>query len=58
MSVMREFDTVERPYTRQQIEAVLDLAGLPEREFMGQINGWFSLEDEAAQNATWWIEQA
>jgi SAM-dependent methyltransferase len=58
MAVMREYDTLERPYTRKQFEAVLDLAGLPEREFMGQLNGWFSLQDEVAQNATWWIEQA
>lgn len=58
MAVMREFDTVERPYTREQIEAVFDLAGLPEREFMGTLNGWFSLHDEVAQNATLRLEQA
>lgn len=58
MSVMREYDTLERPYTRQQIEAVFDLAGLREREFMGQMNGWFSLEEEVVENATRWIEEA
>ncbi|HXG98875.1 MAG TPA: class I SAM-dependent methyltransferase [Sphingomicrobium sp.] len=56
MSVMREYDTLERPYSRQQIEGVFDLVGLPEREFMGQLNGWFSLEEEIVQKATQWIE--
>lgn len=58
MAVMREFDTLERPYTRKQFEAVMDMAGLPEREFMGQLNGWFSLQDKVAEKAAWWIEQA
>jgi SAM-dependent methyltransferase len=58
MSVMREFETLERPYPRKQLQAVLDMAGLPEREFMGQLNGWFSLDEEVARNASWFIEHS
>ena len=45
VAVMREFATLERPYTRAQIEAVLDMAGLPHRRFLGRVNGWFCPED-------------
>ncbi|KWZ35228.1 class I SAM-dependent methyltransferase [Burkholderia anthina] len=47
MQVMREFDTLERPYARWELENALDLVGLCEREFVGSINGWFSPHDPA-----------
>jgi SAM-dependent methyltransferase len=45
MAVMREFDTLERPYTRSQMERMLPLAGLPAFRFLGRVNGWFSPDD-------------
>ncbi|MEB2504653.1 class I SAM-dependent methyltransferase [Burkholderia sp. BCCIQ04A] len=42
MQVMREFDTLERPYARWELENALDLVGLSEREFVGSVNGWYS----------------
>jgi len=51
MAVMRETDTLERPYARAQLVEVLALAGLPHVEFLGKLNGWFAASDPAAQNA-------
>lgn len=45
LNVMREFATLERPYTRNQLEGILDAVGLLEREFLGRLNGWFSPRD-------------
>jgi SAM-dependent methyltransferase len=45
LAVMREFDTLERPYTRSQMERMLPLVGLPAFRFLGRVNGWFSPED-------------
>lgn len=45
LAVMREFDTLERPYTRSQMERMLPLAGLPAFRFLGRANGWFSPDD-------------
>jgi SAM-dependent methyltransferase len=48
LDVMREFDTLERPYARADLVAALRLAGLSEVEFVGVINGWFSPNDPVA----------
>jgi len=45
LAVMREFDTLERPYTRSQMERMLPLAGLPAFRFLGRVNGWFTADD-------------
>ncbi|WP_343896166.1 methyltransferase domain-containing protein, partial [Craurococcus roseus] len=45
LAVMREFDTLERPYTRPQMERMLVLAGLPAFRFLGRVNGWFAPDD-------------
>ncbi|MBD0272486.1 MAG: class I SAM-dependent methyltransferase [Acetobacteraceae bacterium] len=45
LAVMREFDTLERPYTRSQMERMLPLAGLRAFRFLGRVNGWFSPDD-------------
>jgi SAM-dependent methyltransferase len=45
LAVMREFDTLERPYTRAQMERMLRLAGLPAFRFLGRVNGWFSPDE-------------
>lgn len=50
LNVMREFATLERPYTRNQLESILKIAGLPEREFLGRLNGWFSPRDPRVAN--------
>ena len=51
LAVMREFATLERPYARSELERALVMAGLPCYEFVGTIDGWFSLRDSVAQNA-------
>jgi 2-polyprenyl-3-methyl-5-hydroxy-6-metoxy-1,4-benzoquinol methylase len=45
LQVMQEFDTLERPYSRSELLAVLDMAGLKDVEFFGAVNGWFSPKD-------------
>jgi SAM-dependent methyltransferase len=47
LRIMHEFHTMERPYTRQQLEALMIMAGLPHFEFLGRINGWWSPRDPA-----------
>jgi SAM-dependent methyltransferase len=47
VAVMREFCTLERPYTRDQLTRVLRLAGLPHHRFLGRLNGWFTADDPA-----------
>jgi len=37
LAVMTEFATLERPYTRTQLERVLNSVGLPEREFASNL---------------------
>jgi hypothetical protein len=48
MSVMRKFDTLERPYAREELENALHIVGLAEYEFLGTVNGWFSPHDPLA----------
>ncbi len=50
LDVMKEFATLERPYTRSQLERILDCVGLPAREFVGRLNGWFSPRDPRVAN--------
>lgn len=45
MQVMREFDTLERPFSREQLARVLQIAGVLEYEFVGTLNGWISPDD-------------
>jgi SAM-dependent methyltransferase len=45
LAVMREFDTLERPYSRSQMERMLRIAGLPAFRFLGRANGWFCPDD-------------
>jgi SAM-dependent methyltransferase len=52
LDVMKEFATLERPYTRNQLERILDCVGLPAREFLGRLNGWFSPRDPRVANLT------
>lgn len=46
--VMRETETLERPYSRAQLLQILDTAGLGNVEFLGRFNGWLSPNDPAA----------
>ena len=50
LSVMTEFATLERPYSRHELERTLDLVGFPFREFVGRLNGWFSPKDPRVLN--------
>jgi SAM-dependent methyltransferase len=52
LELMKEFATLERPYTRSQLERILDCVGLPAREFLGHLNGWFSPRDPRVANLT------
>lgn len=42
MKVMHEFATIERPYSRSELQDILVYAGLPYVEFFGAVNGWYS----------------
>lgn len=43
--VMEEFQTLERPLARSDLEEALDLAGLTHRRFLGRLNGFVDPED-------------
>jgi SAM-dependent methyltransferase len=58
MSVMREYDTIERPYPREQLIRILEASGLPHSEFMGQINGLISPRDPIWGDATARLREA
>ena len=45
IKVMNDFNTLERPYTRDQLKRALCLAGLPHHCFLGRLNGWFTADD-------------
>jgi SAM-dependent methyltransferase len=45
LAVMQEFQTLERPYTRDQLKRMLGLVGLPHHCFLGRLNGWFTPDD-------------
>jgi SAM-dependent methyltransferase len=48
LDVMKEYDTLERPYSRAELQSALGLAGLSHYEFFGTINGWYSATDPAS----------
>jgi len=39
--LMREFHTIERPYTRAELDEMLDIAGFGWRKHYVPVNGWF-----------------
>jgi SAM-dependent methyltransferase len=39
MAIMRKYHTLERPYTRQQMQQILSFAGFPEAIFFDSVNG-------------------
>ncbi len=39
---MAEYRTIERPYPREQLNRILDMAGLPFREYCCPVNSWYS----------------
>ena len=49
---MRRYHTIERPYTRDQLHEMLDLAGLPFVEFYRPVNGLFRQDVDAVQRIT------
>jgi SAM-dependent methyltransferase len=58
LAVMREWHALERPYPRLLLERVYRAAGLPHFEFLGALNGWFSVRDPASVRATEWLLDA
>ncbi len=47
LELMTTYRTLERPYTRGQIERVLRLSGFVHFEFFAQVNGFFNIADHA-----------
>ncbi len=47
LELMKKYHTLERPYSRQQLVQMLDLAGFGHLEFYAQLNGFFNLDDTA-----------
>ena len=52
MDVMLETQTLERPYSREQLLDVARLAGLPHLVFLGAVNGFFAETDVMSQHMT------
>jgi 2-polyprenyl-3-methyl-5-hydroxy-6-metoxy-1,4-benzoquinol methylase len=50
--VMEETETLERPYSRKLLIETFELAGLYHYEFLGSVNGWFSLDDSRTLRLT------
>ncbi len=50
--LMRRYHTIERPYSRDQLYEMLDLAGLPHVEFYRPINGLFRQDVDAVNRIT------
>jgi SAM-dependent methyltransferase len=50
MDVMRQYDTLERPYFRDHLHKALLLAGFPALETLGEVNGFYSLNDPIFAN--------
>jgi SAM-dependent methyltransferase len=48
--VMRETETLERPYPRELLVQVLKMAGLPANEFVGAANGWVGTRSPFARD--------
>jgi SAM-dependent methyltransferase len=42
LEIMQKYHTLERPYTRDQLEQILKLAGFVEFRFMHPVNGFFA----------------
>ena len=42
VTIMQEFATIERPYSRSELQDVLAYAGLPCVEFFSPVNGWYA----------------
>ena len=45
IELMRKYRTLERPYTREQIVKMLELAGFGHFEFLSQVNGFYNTAD-------------
>jgi SAM-dependent methyltransferase len=41
MEIMRQYNTLERPYTREQLVEIIGFAGFPEYQFLYPVNGFF-----------------
>lgn len=59
MQVMKDYETLERPYARDELTAALSMSGFSEHQFLGAINGWFLPDNsETAQLGQRVIEDA
>ncbi len=58
VELMRRYHTIERPYTRDQLHEMLDLAGFGFVEFYRPINGLFPQQVDAVNRITWELTRA
>ncbi|MDP0501122.1 MAG: class I SAM-dependent methyltransferase [Verrucomicrobiota bacterium JB022] len=49
LEVMEKYQTLERPYSRDQLVRMLKMTGFSHFEFFSSINGWFNLEQPQDQ---------
>jgi SAM-dependent methyltransferase len=47
-ALMRDYHTIERPYTRAELDEMLDITGFGWRKYYFPINGWFEQNNEQA----------
>jgi SAM-dependent methyltransferase len=50
VEIMQRYNTLERPYTREQLVAILQFAGMAEYEFFHPVNGFFLQAPDVADH--------
>ncbi len=55
VELMTRYHTIERPYTRDQLLRMLELAGLPYVEFYRPVNGLFRQDCDSVAQVSWEI---
>jgi len=58
VELMQRYHTIERPYTRDQLHEMLDLAGLAFVEFFRPVNGLFRQHVDSVSSLVWELTRA
>lgn len=58
LEIMTRYHTIERPYTRDQLLDMLELAGLPHVAFLRPVNGLFPQHVDTISSLTWELARA
>lgn len=58
VELMRRYHTIERPYTREQLHDMLELAGYRYAEFYRPVNGLFGQDADSISSLNWELARA